>query len=100
MNSKDLCGDVKQKKPMYHSEFYRMEEDDRIMAISYQCKSPRKVMVFSSMHQDACVDADETKKPNIVRTNTCNACKTGVDITDSMLRMYSCKAATIRRQIL
>ena len=94
MNSKDLCKDMKDPRPLYHSQFYQLEQDNRIIAVSYQCKSTRKVVLFSSMHEEVNVDSSERKKPNIVLTY--NSTKTGVDIADAMLRMYSCKAATRR----
>ena len=51
-------------------------------------------MVLSTFHQSAKVHEEEKKKPELIKFYNLN--KVGVDSMDSMLRLYSVKAATKR----
>jgi hypothetical protein len=68
-----------------------MEEESGALAVSYQCKSTKNVILLSTMHKTGRVGENEEKKSEIVEFYNKN--KIGVDTVDQMLRLYSTKAA-------
>ena len=90
-SSRSLIGEMNKKLPLYQSLFFRSEE---CLAVSYQAKANKKVNLISTMHSTPVIIDDSKKKTDAIIYYNNN--KVGVDIMDSMLRLYSCKAASRR----
>ena len=93
LNSKFLSPAHLQKKPLHDSEHFETDNGN-VLTVSYQGKKTKKVVVLSTFHQSARVHEEEKKKPELIKFYNLN--KVGVDSMDSMLRLYSVKAATKR----
>lgn len=95
-NRKGLPTNLSKAKnlPLHNSEFYWNDEEDCLL-VKYQCKKKKSAFVISTMHRNPAVDIDsDKKKPLVVLFYNKNKC--GVDISDSMLRLYTTRCATRR----
>lgn len=91
LNSRFLSSAHLEKKPLFESTHLSCQNT---VTVSYQGKSDKKVIVMSTFHSTASVRSDEKRKPEMIHFYNKN--KTAVDTMDSMLRLYSSKAATAR----
>ena len=86
---------MKKTRKLLDSSFYQLVRNLQVIAVSYQCKANRNVILFSSMHGSPSIDETTPKqKPEMIVTYY--QTKSGVDMVDSMLRNYSTKAASRR----
>lgn len=91
--SQSLCEKMRVQQKRYETSFYTTD-DKKIIALSYQCKPKKNVVLCSTMHYNPIVLDGEKKKPEVVCYYNIN--KVGVDCLDAMLRLYSTKSATRR----
>ena len=62
------------------------------LVVHYQCKQKKAVILLSTLHDNPSVDNSTKRKPNVIRFYNKHKC--GVDIVDSMVRMYSTRCAS------
>ena len=93
LNSHFLIEEQRRQLSIYESDFF-IDETKKIISVGYQGKKKKKVMLLSSHHGRAKIEGGQKKKPEIVQFY--NETKSGVDVLDSMVRMYSTKATTRR----
>lgn len=92
-NARFISDCFRQKSNLYESQFFSLESS-KVLAVAYQCKKNKKVILLSTMHKQPIVTEGEKKKPEII--NYYNWNKVGVDCLDQKLRLYSTKATTRR----
>ena len=89
LTSKSTIPAMKIPHPLYSSSFSKSESK---LAVSYQAKPKKIVLLLSTMHSTPVIANDDKKKPEIIHSYNSN--KVGVDCLDSMLRLYSCKSTS------
>jgi len=90
--SKSLIPQMKVTKPHFDTTFFK---SDKILCASYQAKINKKVILISTMHKTPIIDYNtEKKKPEMIQYY--NQTKSGVDVMDNMLRLYSTKSTSRR----
>lgn len=67
--------------------------NNMLTLVSFVPKKNKNVLLLSTLHNDAGIDAC-TNKPNIIVDY--NRTKSGVETLDQLVRMYTCKRKTLR----
>ena len=81
---------------LHESEFFEttMEKGNVANLVRYQTKRTKCVLLLSTMHRGCSVVSSKKNKPSSIEFYNANKC--GVDLLDSMARMYSTKSAMRR----
>ena len=83
---------MRKNMDLHESDFF---QSDDVLLVNYQCKAKKSVAALSTMHCSPQIDVDSNKKKPKIITDY-NKTKSGVDVLDQMLRLYSTKAGTRR----
>ena len=94
-SSRSLSEAIKNTKLSLKESVFFSSEQKKTLLVKYACKSSCDVHVLSTLHCSPKIEAEtRDKKPELVMKY--NETKAGVDTLDSMLKLYSTKAATRR----
>lgn len=77
----------------YDSAFF-WNTSHRQLLVRYQAKQKTAVTLISTLHRSAHIHQNSKRKPHVISYYNKNKC--GVDIVDSMLKMYSTRCASRR----
>lgn len=92
-NAKFLSQEHHAKLQILNCDFF-IDESRKIMTVGYQCKKKKKVIILSSLHQNSNVEVEGKKKPEMIKFY--NKTKSGVDVLDAMVRLYTTRACSRR----
>ena len=75
-----------------HGSSFHWNNREKQLLVQYKCKPKKHVILISNLHDKPSVDDTRKRKPNVIRFYNKHKC--GVDIVDSMLRMYSTRSTS------
>ena len=93
-NSRGLPEEMKSESLELHETCFYYSQSDEILALKHQGKQKKSVCLLTTMHVNPKCDESGKRKPFPILFYNKNKC--GVDAADSMLRLYSTRAASRR----
>ena len=91
-NRREIPQELRKNIEIYNTEFYK--DNEGVFLTKYQGKEKKFVLLLSTLHDSSNIEDTIKKKPETIQFY--NKTKCGVDVVDSMTRLYSTKSANRR----